>query len=257
VVAESPQDSPAPSRAFPRAGLHTLHRRCSLTCSTLCAGDACAAAVGSFANPVHSVECVPEGSGFSTGTFVSTLGTMYTTVGGTSTASSVSGSEILTASLIPGVGVLTVERAGQRLQLLSTVAVATHPASAAVIVLGTVTFTVALTANSATTGLTYAWTKAGVPVGTSSPSYTYTATAADVDAGPTYAIVCRIVHAMGHAVTNTATLTVQVGDTADRTEVTLMFTVLRRPWPTFWGEESIPHAPLPVLDVPPCLTPLP
>jgi hypothetical protein len=133
---------------------------------------------------------------------------------GAMTSLSVTGSDTLVSlSILPGVGLVTVSQ-GIGLLVYSSVAVATHPASAtAVTVTSTATFTVALTANSATTGLTYAWTKAGVPVGTSSPSYTYTATAADVDAGPTYAIVCTITHATGYAVTNAATLTVVRGVT--------------------------------------------
>jgi hypothetical protein len=114
---------------------------------------------------------------------------------------------------VPGLGVLVATEVPFYVTLYSSVAIATHPASATAVTPSTATFTVALTANSATTGLTYAWTKAGVPVGTSSPSYTYTATAADVDAGPTYAIVCTITHATGYAVTNAATLTVVRGVT--------------------------------------------
>ena len=133
---------------------------------------------------------------------------------GAMTSLSVTGSDtVLSVSILPGVGLVTLSQ-GIGLFVYSSVAVATHPASAtAATATSTATFTVALTANSATTGLTYAWTKAGVPVGTSSPSYTYTATAADVDAGPTYAIVCTITHATGYAVTNVATLTVVRGVT--------------------------------------------
>ncbi len=120
--------------------------------------------------------------------------------------------QVVGVSLVPGKGVVVVGQS-QGLYFLSSVTVATHPASATAVTPSTATFTVALTANSATSGLTYAWTKAGVPVGTSSPSYTYTATAADVDAGPTYAIVCTITHATGYAVTNAATLTVVRGVT--------------------------------------------
>jgi hypothetical protein len=115
--------------------------------------------------------------------------------------------------LVPGRGVLIVLHNLHQVVWMSTVAIATHPVSATAVTSSTATFTVALSANSATTGLTYTWTKAGVPVGTSSPSYTYTATAADVNAGPTYAIVCTITHATGYAVTNAATLTVVRGVT--------------------------------------------
>jgi hypothetical protein len=133
---------------------------------------------------------------------------------GALTSMSVTGSDrAVSAAVLPGIGVVVVSQ-GAGLFVYSSVAVATHPVSAtATTATSTATFTVALTANSATTGLTYAWTKAGVPVGTSSPSYTYTATTADVDAGPTYAIVCTITHATGYAVTNAATLTVVRGVT--------------------------------------------
>jgi hypothetical protein len=71
----------------------------------------------------------------------------------------------------------------------------------------TVTFSVTLATNSSTTGVTYTWTKGGVAVGTNSSTYTITAANAD---GGVFAVVCTVSHAMGLAVSNPATLTVQV-----------------------------------------------
>jgi hypothetical protein len=115
--------------------------------------------------------------------------------------------------LVPGVGVMVAAQGSNQIMVLSSVAIATHPVNATTITPSTATFTIALTANSATTGLTYVWTKGGVVVGTNSASYTYTATGADVDAGPTYPIVCTVIHAMGSATSMAATLTVVRGVT--------------------------------------------
>jgi hypothetical protein len=110
--------------------------------------------------------------------------------------------------LLPGRGLLMAAQSISQVRLYSSVAIATHPVSATVAVGGSATFSVTLTANSASTGLTYAWTKDGVPVGTNSASFAYDGVIAD--GGPPLGIVCTITHALGKAVSNTATLTVQV-----------------------------------------------
>jgi len=118
---------------------------------------------------------------------------------------------------VQSVGTLVADEGSGRVYLLSSVAIATQPVSATAVTPSTTTFTIALTANSATTGLNYTWTKGGVIVGTNSASYTYTATAADVDAGPTYPIVCTVTHALGTATSTTVTLTVVRGVTISPT----------------------------------------
>jgi hypothetical protein len=117
-------------------------------------------------------------------------------------------SRALAMSYVAGLGIFVADYNNNRLVRLSSVAIATHPVNATVLVGSTTTFTVALTANSATTGVTYAWTKGGVSVGTNSPSYTYTGVGAD-GAGP-QVVACTVSHAAGLAVSNNATLTVQV-----------------------------------------------
>ncbi len=114
-------------------------------------------------------------------------------------------------NLVAGLGLLVADFNNQRLVVLSSVVIQTHPSHASVVTPSTATFSVALTASSATTGLTYVWTKSGVVVGTNSSSYTYTGTGADVDAGPSYGIACTVTHATGSATSFTALLTVARG----------------------------------------------
>jgi hypothetical protein len=113
----------------------------------------------------------------------------------------------IAVALAPGRGMMVSSRAAG-LYFLTSVVIASHPASSTVVAGSSVTLTVALTAGSATAGLTFAWTKNGVAVGTSSASYTYTAVSAD--GGQSLSILCTVTHAMGRAVTNAAMLTVQV-----------------------------------------------
>ncbi len=109
---------------------------------------------------------------------------------------------------MPGYGVLVMEVNTHRLQMFSSVAIATHPVSATVALGVSATFSVTLASNSSTAALTFMWTKGGVTVGANSSSYTYTGV--DADSGSPKAIVCTVIHATGRAVSNTATLTVQV-----------------------------------------------
>ena len=95
-----------------------------------------------------------------------------------------------------------------RVLLLSSVTILTHPSSATGVVGSAATFTVALTATSVTSGVTYSWTKGGVSAGTNSSTYSYTPTAAD--AGFVFPVVVTVTHAMGRVVSNIAYLTVQV-----------------------------------------------
>lgn len=130
----------------------------------------------------------------------------------TSSAAALAGALAITsASLVPGVGVMVVQEA-QAINVLSSVAITSHPVNTVAITPATVTFSLTLSANSATTGLTYTWTKGGAVVGNAA-TYSYTATNADVDAGVSPAIVCTVVHAMGRAVSNPATLTIVRGVT--------------------------------------------
>jgi hypothetical protein len=133
--------------------------------------------------------------------------------GGTVTTAAVTAP--VSTALVPGVGVLVatqsvVDGTWGAVFYLRSVVIATHPVNATTTVPASVTFTVVLTAASASTGVTYAWTKGGVAVGGNSTSYTYTGAA--VDGGQTFAIVCTVTHAMGTAMSNPATLTVQVCD---------------------------------------------
>ena len=115
--------------------------------------------------------------------------------------------------LVPGWGVLVSNQALHQVQVYTSVAILTHPVGATATVPQAVTFTLALTAASASTGLTYVWTKGGVAVGGNSATYTYTPTDADVDAGPSYPVQCTVTHALGTATSNTVTLVVVRGVT--------------------------------------------
>jgi hypothetical protein len=126
---------------------------------------------------------------------------------GVVTTSSGVAADMTSLVLVPGQGAIAVSYS-QGFYYLRSVAIATHPVTATVLVGAAATFSVTLTANSATTGLTYAWTKGGVAVGTNSASLSYTTSAADV--GSPMSIVCTVTHAMGRAVSNTAKLTVVV-----------------------------------------------
>lgn len=110
--------------------------------------------------------------------------------------------------LLPGVGTVVAEFNTGRLVLLSSVALATHPISTTVLATTPVTFSVTLSPNSATSGITYTWTKGGIVVASGNfPNLFLETTINDADAGPSYAIVCTVSHALGLAVSNTATLT--------------------------------------------------
>jgi hypothetical protein len=187
------------------------------------------AATGAYLGSVGTGYSVPyDATECWTGAGVGTLVTNALTPGrldrvseaNTVTSLTVSGSGVtLGVAIVPGVGVVFV---GQTtgLHFLSSVAILTHPTSATAYTTSTATFTVALTAASATSSLVYTWTKGGVVVGTNSPSYTYTATTADVVAGPSYPIVCTVTHPTGRAVSNAATLTVARGGTISPTSAT-------------------------------------
>jgi hypothetical protein len=110
-----------------------------------------------------------------------------------------------TLALVPGQG-LIVGSVDQGMVYLRSVAFATHPANVTVTVGSTATFTVSLTANSATTGMTYVWTKGGVVVGTNSATLSLTTINAD---GGWASVVCTVTHAMGQATSNAGHLIVQ------------------------------------------------
>ena len=112
--------------------------------------------------------------------------------------------------LVPGWGILIANQGLHQVQVYSSVTILTQPLSATATVPQAVTFSVALTATSASTGLSYSWTKAGVVVSTSA-IYSYAPNNQDVDTGPTYAIVCTVTHASGMATSSAATLTVVRG----------------------------------------------
>jgi hypothetical protein len=114
----------------------------------------------------------------------------------------------LDMALVPSLGVVVADFNNLRVLLLTSVTILTHPTSAIAITPSTAVFSVALTTTSATTGLTYVWTKGGVVVGTNLSSYTYTSV--DNEGGLAFPIGVTITHAMGAAISNAATLTVQV-----------------------------------------------
>lgn len=113
----------------------------------------------------------------------------------------------------PGLGLIVADFNNNRLALVSSVSILTHPVNTYVITPAAATFTVALTTTSATWGVSYVWTKAGAVVGTNSSSYTYTGDNTDADVGPAHSIVCNVSHALGYAVSTTAVLTVARGVT--------------------------------------------
>jgi hypothetical protein len=160
---------------------------------------------------MQTFDCYPAGTTASSATFVAGTTAVYLTVSGSTTSALSVGSGIgalaepRSAALVPNLGVLILEFNTRRLQLFSTVGIATHPVSVTVAPGATASFSVALLASSSTSGLTYSWTKGGVPVGTNSPIYKYIAIATDAGPAP---IVCTVTHGMGRAVSNTAILTV-------------------------------------------------
>jgi hypothetical protein len=170
--------------------------------------------VGSgFNQPYSVVECaVGTGVGLLAAQWAKNTVELVSDTGAITSSSTVlpTATGLGSAALAPGVGLLVVSQ-NEGLYFLTSVVILTQPVSASVTTPSSVTFTVALTATSATTGLTYAWTKGGVAVGTNSPSYTYAGTDVDVVAGPTFPIVCTVTHALGSAVTSAATLTVVRG----------------------------------------------
>jgi hypothetical protein len=117
--------------------------------------------------------------------------------------------------LVPGVGTMVVAQGSSQIMVLSSVAIATHPVSATVAVSATATFSVTLTANSATTGLTYVWTVGGVVVGSNSASLSIATTDAN---GGWFSVVCTVKHAMGQAVSNAGNLIVQASALKQSTE---------------------------------------
>jgi hypothetical protein len=157
---------------------------------------------------VVAEECVSS----ITGNIAAVLANDYTSNvtlvdGGTTTVWQGGLNRVLDMTLVPSLGVLLADFLNNRVLLLSSVTILTHPSSVTVPVGSTATFTVALTATSATSGVTYTWTKGGVAVGTNSSTYSFTPTVAD---GGDFQIVVTVTHAMGSAVSNTAYLTVQV-----------------------------------------------
>jgi hypothetical protein len=152
-----------------------------------------------------------------TGAGVGTLVTSLETPGrlsrvsdtGTVTTRTFTGSSLpLGVVVVPGRSVVLLGQTSG-LHFLSSVAIADQPVSANVTVPSSATFTVNLTANSASSGVTFEWTKGGVTVGSSSPSYTYDAV--DTDGGQAFSVVCTVSHTTGRVVTSAANLTVQVG----------------------------------------------
>jgi hypothetical protein len=113
-------------------------------------------------------------------------------------------------AVVPRFGVVVAAFSSNVVVVLSSIQIATHPVSASVTMGTPSTFTIALSATSATSGVTYSWTLGGVPVGTNSSSYTNAGGAAD---GGTQLVVCSVTHATGWAVSNAATLTVKVKGT--------------------------------------------
>jgi hypothetical protein len=164
--------------------------------------------VGSgYSNPAEVVECW-TGSGVGA-IVVDGNNNRVSRVSETGVVTTVTGVgvDMTSLALVPGQGMIVVSLSLGFFYLRSVV-IATHPVSATVVVGAAATFSVTLTASSATTGLTYAWTKGGVAVGTNSASLSYTTSAADV--GSPMSIVCTVTHAMGRAVSNAATLSVMV-----------------------------------------------
>ncbi len=129
------------------------------------------------------------------------------TAGGPSFRSPARFPGILSTALAPGVGVLVALRDAEKVVLLSSVALRTHPASTTIAVSTSATFAVALTPQSATSGLTYSWTLNGSAVGANAPNFTYTAVDSDLSGGP-LTIVCTVTHALGRVVSSPATLRV-------------------------------------------------
>ncbi len=113
---------------------------------------------------------------------------------------------VTSLSLAPGQGMLVVDAANNRVSLLS-LTISQHPGTLTVAVGATVTFSVAVT-GGVNTGLSYAWTKSGVPVGTSAPTYNYTGV--DDDAGELFAVAVTVFNGLGSVTSNNGTLIVQV-----------------------------------------------
>jgi hypothetical protein len=130
-------------------------------------------------------------------------------------------------ALVPGLGVLvalqgvTPALPSGGIVVLSSVVIATQPVSTTLVPPRTTTFRVILTSKSAQSDLTYQWTMGGVPIPDNDFSFfNYLATNEDADAGPTYAIVCTVTHALGRAVSTAATLTVLRAVTVSPAQVT-------------------------------------
>jgi hypothetical protein len=154
-------------------------------------------------------ECVSSTTGNIAAVLVNDGASNVTLVdGGTTTVWQGGLNRVLDMALVPSLGVLLADFSNNRVLLLSSVTILTHPANVTVPVGSVATFTVALTATSATSGVTYTWTKGGVAVGTNSSTYSFTPSA--TDAGIVSTVVVTVTHAMGSAVSSTAYLTVQV-----------------------------------------------
>jgi hypothetical protein len=89
-----------------------------------------------------------------------------------------------------------------------SLAILNQPSSLTVTVGSVATFSVTLTANSASSGVTYAWAKDGVPVGSNSSTLSYVAGPADLRT--VSAFVCTVTHALGRVMSSIATLTIVV-----------------------------------------------
>jgi hypothetical protein len=165
--------------------------------------------VGSgYSHPYDVTECwIGTGVGALVAEYYGARVAVVSETGAVSTVGT--GGGIATAVVaVPGLGVLVATQSPFSVTLYSSVVIASQPASTTVAVGSSVTFTVALSASSATTGLTYAWTRGGVAVGTSSPSYTYVGVGAD--SSTSQAVVCTVTHATGRAVSSAASVTVLV-----------------------------------------------
>ncbi len=187
------------------------------------------ASIGSgFGTPSDVVECWSSG----VGTVVADSG-LHNLVANadivTSTASSLPNDVKIPTGvvLVPGLGAVvalqgsTPALANGGIVVLSSVAIETQPVNVTVVPPNFVNFFITLTGISASSGVSYRWTKGGVVVG-NSPQFTYGATNGDADAGPNYAIVCTVTHALGRAISDAAILTVVRPITVSPARVTVV-----------------------------------
>ena len=107
-------------------------------------------------------------------------------------------------ALVPGLGMAVVLQASCRLVLLSSVVMSTQPVSGNLT--GGSSMTLSVAVSGASSGVTFAWMRSGMSVGSNSSSYTLVSNGSD--GGAVYAVVCTATHALGRAVSSVASVRV-------------------------------------------------